>query len=101
MVREELDQERAIGVAADEVRALHVMARRAHRARQVELDVERQVILREDFLGLLHRELGDEAPARIERALPLGEEDELVGLQRDRDRGRDVFERAVEHVSRG
>src|SRR6185295_3447996 len=58
VAREELEQQRAVEVTADQVRSLHAVVAGADRARQVVLDVGGNLVstVREHRLGILGRE---------------------------------------------
>ena len=101
VAREELEQQRAVEMAADEVRALDAVVAGADRARQVVLDVGGQLAApaREQRLGVLGRQLGQQLPAAVAHALGLHQEHELVRVEAHGDLRRDFLQREVEDLA--
>src|SRR5690606_31298063 len=79
--REELAQQRPVDLAVDEVRTPNAATTRGDRGAQVELHIPNEtVVLGEERLGRIGRELGEQTRAAIGHALALDEANELVGL---------------------
>ena len=94
---EQLEQQGAVAMAADEVRPLDTVVAGAERARQVDQHVRRKLgVAGEQRLGLACRQLRQKLPAAVAHAFGLHQKNELVRRKPHRDLRGHLFERQIE-----
>src|SRR6185437_1105611 len=99
VAREELEQQRAVVMAGNQMRALDAVFAGANRAWEVILDVGRQLAAAgEQRLRVVRRKLAQQLAAAVADAVGFHQENQLVGRQVDGDLGRDLFQRQVEYL---
>ena len=100
--REELEQQRAVVVAAYEMRALHAVVARPDRRRQVDPHIGRELRRsREQRLRLACRQVRQQLPTAVPYAVGIHEEDELDGVHPDRNLRGDFLDGEVEDFAGG
>jgi hypothetical protein len=94
-------QQRAIVVAADQVRALHPVVARANGRRQIVEHVGGELVaVREKCGSVGRRKIGEQLPAAVAHAVGVHEEDELGRFQAHGNLRRNLFDRQVEDLAR-